>query len=176
MTPQQEDAVGLCLQSVGRRYVRYINDVYGRTGTLWEGRYKASLIETETYLLTCYRYIELNPVRAAMVSHPGEYCWSSHVHNAAGEENAVLRPHLAYLQRGATPAERQHAYRELFRHKLDSTTLHVLREALNHEQITGSERFKDQIEAMLNRRVRPGIAGRPRRDGVGEEAGEYIAY
>lgn len=176
MTPQQEGAIGQCLQSVGRRYVRYVNQVYRRTGTLWEGRYKASLIETETYLLTCYRYIELNPVRAAMVTHPGEYRGSSYRHNAAGDENAVLTPHLAYLHLGATPAERQHAYRELFRTHLDKALLHNVRLALNQEQVLGSEQFKDKIEATLNRSVRRGIAGRPRKDGVEEEAGDYVVY
>ena len=176
MTPEQEGAIGKCLQSVGRRYVRYVNQACRRTGTLWEGRYKASLIETETYLLTCYRYIELNPMRAAMVAHPSEYRWSSYGHNAAGMDDAILTPHPEYLRLGITPLARQYAYRELFHNHLDKNLVHALRAALNQEQVLGSEQFKDKIEATLNRRVRPGIAGRPRNEGVEEDAGEYFVY
>jgi putative transposase len=176
VTPGQEGAIGRCLQSVGRRYVRYVNRVYRRSGTLWEGRYKASLIDTETYLLTCYRYIELNPVRAGMVVHPGDYHWSSHRHNAAGQEDEALTPHPEYRRLGPTPELRQHAYRELFRDHLTDSLLHAVRETLNQELVLGSERFKDKIEATLKRRVRPGIAGRPRQYNVEEETGEYVAY
>jgi putative transposase len=171
-----EGAIGRCLQSVGRRYVRYVNRVYRRSGTLWEGRYKASLIDTETYLLTCYRYIELNPVRAGMVVHPGDYHWSSHRHNAAGQEDEALTPHPEYRRLGPTPELRQYAYRELFRDHLTDSLLHAVRETLNQELVLGSERFKDKIEATLKRRVRPGIAGRPRQYNVEEETGEYVAY
>jgi putative transposase len=78
ITPEHEGSIGKALQSVGRRYVQYFNYTYQRTGTLWEGRYKATLIDSESYLLTCYRYIELNPVRADMVPHPRDYLWSSY--------------------------------------------------------------------------------------------------
>lgn len=176
VTPEQQGAIGQCLQSVGRRYVRYVNQVYRRTGTLWEGRYKASLIDTENYLLTCYRYIELNPVRAAMVAHPGDYRWSSHGHNATGATDALLKPHPEYQRLGPTPAARQHAYRETFRIHLDENLVHAIRVALKQELVMGSDRFKDQIEATLKRRVRPGVAGRPRRDGVEDQASEYFVY
>jgi len=97
VTPRAEQAIGNLMQSVGRRYVRYINHVYRRTGTLWEGRYKASLIDSERYLLACYRYIELNPVRAAMVASPAQYRWSSYRCNAVGKTDTLITPHVQYL-------------------------------------------------------------------------------
>lgn len=150
------------MQSLGRRYVRYINREYRRTGTLWEGRFKAALIDTEAYLLTCMRYIELNPVRAAMVEHPGEYWWSSYAANAHGSSDRLVTPHPLYLALGRSPASRQEAYRELFRHSIDNDQLHAIREALNHDLVLGRSRFKDNIEAMTDRRTRLGASGRPR--------------
>lgn len=97
MTPAREHSISDTMQALGRRYVYYINKTYRRTGTLWEGRYKASLIDTEAYLLTCMRYIELNPVRATMVEHPGEYQWSSYAANAQGTTNPRITPHPVYL-------------------------------------------------------------------------------
>jgi len=93
VTPGHRDSLGGLFQFVGRHYVAYINNRYERTGTLWEGRYKASLVEEERYLLTCYRYIELNPVRAGMVRLPEHYEWSSYQFNALGESNPLLKPH-----------------------------------------------------------------------------------
>jgi putative transposase len=170
VTPMQEQRIAEMMQALGRRYVYYINKTYRRTGTLWEGRYKASLIDSEAYLLTCMRYIELNPVRAEMVSHPGEYKWSSYGTNAQGRADALLSPHPLYTALGTTAAERQHAYRELFRHHLDNDLLHEIREALNHELVLGRSYFKDKIEAMTQRQTRLGMPGRPR---VEEEAGVY---
>lgn len=144
------------MQSVGRRYVRYINHVYQRSGTLWEGRYKASLVDSENYVLTCYRYIELNPVRANRVDHPGDYRWSSYGGNAQGQTDAALTPQAEYLRLGANDAERQTAYRELFRHRLDNEVLHTLRGTVNQGLVLGSDHFKNRIEAMLDRRLRPG--------------------
>ncbi len=111
LTPGTEASIGKTIQSVGRYYVQYFNHHYQRTGTLWEGRYKATLIDSETYLLACYRYIELNPVRAGMVDHPSEYLWSSYRFNALGEENENINPHRLYRRLGRTPKERQKAYR-----------------------------------------------------------------
>ena len=170
MTPMREEGIGDTMQALGRRYVYYINKTYQRTGTLWEGRYKASLVDSEGYLLTCMRYIELNPVRAQMVSHPGEYKWSSYGANAQGREVALLSPHPLYAALGASPADRQQAYRELFRYHMDSDLLHEIRDALNHELVLGRSYFKDKIEAMTQRQTRMGISGRPR---VEEEGGAY---
>ena len=138
------------MQALGRRYVRYINHEYRRTGTLWEGRFKAALIETDAYLLTCMRYIELNPVRAAMVAHPGEYRWSSYAANAHGTFDRLVTPHPLYLALDRSSAGRQQAYRELFRHTIDNDQLHAIREALNHELVLGRSRFKDNIEATTS--------------------------
>lgn len=149
------------MQALGRRYVYYINRSYQRTGTLWEGRYKASLVDSEAYLLTCMRYIELNPVRARMVSHPGEYPWSSYEANGQGKQDILITPHPLYLALGASPGQRQVAYRELFRNHLDNDLLQEIREALNHELVLGRSYFKDKIEAVTNRQTRIGRPGRP---------------
>jgi putative transposase len=170
LTPMQEQGIGEMMQALGRRYVYYFNNTYRRTGTLWEGRYKASLVDSDAYLLTCMRYIELNPVRAEMVSHAGEYKWSSYGANAQGRVDALLSPHPLYTALGETAADRQYAYRELFRHHLDDILLHEIRDALNHELVLGRSYFKDKIEAMTQRQARLGIPGRPR---VEEDGGVY---
>ena len=112
-TPDMEQSIGKTLQSLGRRYVQYFNQTYGRTGTLWEGRYRATLIDSERYLLACMRYIELNPVRAGMVKHPLNYSWSSYAANARGEEDELVSPHSLYRRLGRNPQARQSAYRQL---------------------------------------------------------------
>jgi len=143
--------------------------IYRRSGTLWEGRYKASLIDRDAWLLTCMRYIEMNPVRAAMVSHPGEYRWSSYAANAQGLPNSLLRPHDLYLALGNNPAARQYAYRELFRRELDSSQTHEIREVLKQELVLGREDFKDRIAQMTQRQVRRGKDGRPSCETAGSQ-------
>lgn len=113
VTPERAGAIGRLMQTLGTRYVPYINDTYGRSGTLWEGRYKSCLIDTETYLLACYRYIELNPVRAAIVATPDEYPWSSFAANALGKPDALVRPHPVYLAIAPDRDSRVAAYRQL---------------------------------------------------------------
>jgi putative transposase len=162
-TPRREHAVPRMMQSVGRRYVQYINKKNRRTGTLWEGRYRASLVEAEPYLLTCYRYIEMNPVRArGMVDTPEQYRWSSYHANALGHGDAWLTPHPLYDALGRTSAERQARYRSLFSDKLGPDTLHEIRQSVNQGVVLGDETFRDQIEAALDVRARPGRRGRPR--------------
>jgi putative transposase len=170
VTPKQPFSVMHTMQDLGRKYVRYINHSYKRTGGLWEGRYKASLVDSEAYLLTCMRYIEMNPVRAGMVEHPGEYRWSSYGINGNGKPNGILTRHPLYLSLGQDNAAREQAYRELFRHQLDSSELHSVREALNQELVLGREDFKEKIEIMLQRQVRPGVGRRPR---VEEDQASY---
>ncbi len=155
MTPERENSIAKVLQSVGRRYVQYFDFAYQRTGTLWEGRYKATLIDTERYLLTCYRYIELNPVRANMVTHPSAYRWSSYRANALGQHDPLLTPHAEYLALGSRHDERQAAYRTLFEVHLDDMTLAEIREATQKAWVLGNDRFKDGIERLLQRRTRP---------------------
>ena len=113
-TQQEKDGVSRMIQSIGRYYVRYINQSRGRTGTLWEGRYKSSLVDSETYFLTVSRYIELNPVRASMVSDPSDYPWSSYHSNARGKQIALLTPHESYLALAKTDKTRQKRYKALF--------------------------------------------------------------
>lgn len=163
MTPHKAEGIAKTMQSLGRKYVYYINHSYQRTGTLWEGRYKASLIDSERYLLTCYRYIELNPVRADMVAHPGDYQWSSYQAHAQGKADPLITEHPEYFALGPGPEERRYAYRELFRQHMDHEQTHSIRDALNQCRVLGSERFKDEVERQLNRRVRPGEPGRPRK-------------
>ena len=131
VTPGAPGSVAALLQDIGRRYVRVINTIHGRTGTLWEGRFKSSLVDSERYLLTCHRYIELNPVRAGIAAHPSAYPWSSHAHYAAGRRDDLITEHAAFLALGATPAERRAAFRELFLEELDGKTLAQIREAVN---------------------------------------------
>ncbi len=155
LTPQGEKSVSLLMQAVGRKYVRYINDVYRRTGTLWEGRYKSAIIDSDRYLLICSRYIELNPVRAGMVRGPGQYKWSSYRSNALGEnEYEWLTPHSLYEALGITQNERQQAYRALFRSHIDKAALTLIR--MNTQQCTaiGDNHFQEEIEKMLKRRIR----------------------
>ncbi|MBI1424616.1 MAG: transposase [Gammaproteobacteria bacterium] len=161
-TPAQEYSITHMMQDLGRKYVRYINHTYRRSGSLWEGRFKASLVDSEAYLLTCMRYIEMNPVRANMVCHPSEYGWSSYAANAQGQSDKLISPHPLYLQLGTDQEQRLYAYRELFNQHLDKTEVHAIRSALNQELVLGREDFKDKIEVMLKRQVRPGLPGRPR--------------
>jgi putative transposase len=163
MTPHQTDGLAKVMQSLGRRYVQYINMTYQRTGTLWEGRYRASLVEAEAYLLACYRYIELNPVRAGMVPEPAAYPWSSYRWHALGHLDAVITDHVLYLALGRTPPERQRAYQALFQGQIQPSLLQEIRTTLQQGRVLGTERFKDTIETALARRVRPGKVGRPRK-------------
>ena len=161
VTPNDPTSLPKTFQSLGRRYVQYVNAIYDRTGTLWEGRYRATLIDSEAYLLTCCRYIELNPVRAGMVAHPREYRWSSYQFHARGQADSLLTPHELYLALGRTRAARQQAYRELFRSHLSQQTIDEIREATNKAWVLGSARFKGQLAKKTKRRVAPLPRGRP---------------
>jgi putative transposase len=163
MTPHKEDGISKAIQLLGRYYVQYFNYTYQRSGTLWEGRYKASLIDSEAYALICYRYIELNPVRANMVSHPAEYLWSSFRGNALGVYDKLLTPHPLFLALGWSDSERQAAYQALFEAHLDDKTLDDVRAALNKAWVLGSGHFRDRIAAQLNRRASPLSKGGDRR-------------
>jgi len=158
------------MQRLAQRYVRTINRTCRRTGTLWEGRYKAGLIDTESYLLTCMRYIELNPLRAQMVAHPAEYAWSSYPHNAAGNTDPVITSHPLYRQLGQDQTRRCHVYRALFSAHIAPDQLHAIRHTANQELVLGSGAFKQQIENMLNRQTEERPRGRPRKT---RDNGEY---
>ena len=138
-----------------------LNRQYNRTGSLWQGRYKASLVQNDRYLLTCYRYIELNPVRAGMVRHPSDYPYSSYHHNATGQADPLLKIHSTYRSLAATQEQRLSTYRALFADEISPELLALVRTTTNACRVLGDDRFKDQIEAMIGRSVRPGKPGRP---------------
>jgi len=171
VTPFSEHGLSHMMQDLGRKYVRYINYNYKRSGTLWEGRFKASLVDSEAYLLTCMHYIELNPLRAKMVNHPSEYRWSSYADNAQGNSSDLITPHPIYLALENDDKCRQRAYQELFLNHLEYTALQEIRDALNQELVLGRGDFKDKIEQMTKRQTRRGKDGRPR---IEEEVADYL--
>ena len=166
-TPGKEESISKVFQSVGRKYVQYFNHTYRRSGTLWEGRYRSTVVDSERYLLTVMRYIELNPVRADMVRHPRDYPWSSYGCNAYGETglNADwIIPHAQYKRLGRTHEDRQSAYRQLFRSAISKDDLQSIRESTHKGWALGGERFQARIEALSGRRVASLGVGRPKRE------------
>ncbi len=161
VTSKKPDGIAKMMQSIGRRYVQYINRSYHRTGSLWEGRFKSSLVQEEEYLLTCMRYIELNPVRANMVNDPAQYRWSSYRRNGLGQADERITPHPLYLELGKGDGIRQEAYRALFRSELDDAALSDIRLALAQGQPLGSERFSEIMCAAVGVRRTQRRPGRP---------------
>jgi len=155
--------VSSLMQSVGRRYVRYINRMYRRSGTLFEGRFKSSLVDSERYLLTCMRYIELNPVRAGMVVDPEDYRWSSYRHHVAGNTMDWLTEPQEYRHLATTREACALAYRELFKQPLIIKDIEAIRTHLNKDCVLGSDKFQDEIEAILGRRAKIAPQGRPKK-------------
>lgn len=149
------------MQDMGRRYVQYVNRTYRRSGGLWQGRYKASYVQSERYLLACMRYVELNPVRAGMVPVPEEYRWSSYCANALGAEDKLLTPHDQYLAFGLTAEERRNAYRGLFATEMDEPAWNLIRTATQQGVMVGDSRFAEAIEKRLGQMVQPRPRGRP---------------
>jgi len=131
LTPYKPDSASLLMKHLGQRYVQYINRTYKRSGTLWEGRFRSCLAQTEDYLLACYRYIELNPVRAAMVNQPQDYRWTSYHANAQGKADPLITPHEQYLRLGLSHTELREAYRALFKAHLDEEVVSQIRSATN---------------------------------------------
>ena len=155
VTPSNEHGVSRMMQAQGRKYVQYFNFNHCRTGTLWEGRYKSTLVDEDNYVLAVYRYIELNPVRAGMVVHASEYPWSSYQSNAMGKPIKLLTPHKLYLRLGKTEADRQDAYRSVFRGTMPDRDLAAIRDATNKGWVLGDDRFKAEIEVKTGRRTIP---------------------
>lgn len=168
-TPWKENAISRMMQSIGRLYVRYFNHTYQRTGTLWEGRFKSCLVQSDRYLIEFYRYIELNPVRANMVTEPSDYGWSSYTINALGAESELQTPHPEYLALGASKNERLKNYRSLFETHVGTELLKEIRQSINKGLALGSEQFTSQIEALTNQRVTARKPGRPRKQTTIEE-------
>ena len=163
MTPSAKIGISQLMQSLGRYYVRYINQSYGRTGTLWEGRYKSTLVDEDRYLLTLSRYIELNPVRARMAPHPRDYPWSSYHHNAGDKTIGLITPHACYEALGDDVEARRKAYRALFRRHIPAATLDAIRLNTNRGWVLGNDRFRAEIEAMAGQRAMPLPRGGDRR-------------
>jgi putative transposase len=162
LTPPKPQDLPRLIISLGRRYVQYVNKTYRRTGTLWDGRYKSSLVQEDSYLLLCQRYIELNPVRAAMVDDPAHYRWSSYRSNALGQSDLLITPHPLYTGMATDEEGRRTSYRALFRHQLDAEAIADIRLALNQSQPLGNARFMDTIEQMTGQRREVKPRGRPR--------------
>ena len=163
ITPKNAESAGSLMKRLGQRYVQYVNRVYKRSGTLWEGRFRSCIIETERYLFDCQRYIEMNPVRAGLVDTPSEYHWSSYRSNGMGEKSTLLHAHSLYRQLASTASQRQEAYRELFGSELDQRVLADIRKSTNGNFVLGDTGFIEKISRKLGRRVVPGQAGRPRK-------------
>ena len=153
LTPRDADSVSRFIKRVGQRYVQYVSRTHGRSGGLWEGRFRSCLVEEERYLLNCYRYIELNPVRAGMVSRPEDYPWSSHVANTGKHPDPMLDPHPLYLELGRELSARQEAYRALFQQELSAESLEEIWAATHGNRVLGTEVFQDRVDARLTKRA-----------------------
>ena len=162
VTPRQAALVPRLLIALGRRYVQHVNDRYGRTGTLWDSRYRSSLVDTDAYLLMCMRYIELNPVPAGIVRDPGDYPWSSYRANAFGDADPLIRPHATWQALGSDDVARRSAYRAQFRDSPGPDTLASIRYAVEQCEPLGSSRFLAFVEDALGRRCVARPPGRPR--------------
>ena len=165
-TPLFEDSIAKVFQSVGRKYVQYFNYTYKRSGTLWEGRYRATVVDSGQYLLKIMRYIELNPVRANMTEHPTNYPWSSYGRNANGKSGLNddwLVPHDEYLRLGLSDAQRFAAYQDLFKVALADDDLKQIRESTHKGWALGNQRFIDQIEMLGKRPAASKGIGRPKK-------------
>ena len=163
MSPSDAQSISNTMKAVASRYAYVLNKTYKRSGTLWEGRHKASAVDSEMYLLKCYRYIELNPVVAAMVRRPEEYLWSSYRSNAWGDTQSWMTPHEQYLKLGADESERCHAYRELFRAQLSEEDLHAFRSAAHYSVPLGTDRFAEQIKQVTGKNIGYASRGRPKK-------------
>ena len=160
-TPTTAEGLPLMMQAVGRRYVRYFNDRQARSGTLWEGRYRSTLIDTERYLLACMAYIDLNPVRAGLVSDPRDYPWSSHGHYIGLRTDKLLTPHPLVWALGNTPFAREAAYAELVQAGISAGQQQALTDSALRGWALGEPDFVKNLQKMTARRVSKGTAGRP---------------
>lgn len=163
VTPSRADALSRLMRHLNQRYVQAVNRAYLRSGTLWEGRFRSCLVDSEAYVLACQRYIELNPVRAGIVRDARDYPWSSHRMNVSTLPSKLLTPHELFFALAADAPGRAAAYRSLFIEDMPETVIADIRRATAGSYALGSPRFQEQIGAMLGRRVAPGIPGRPRK-------------
>jgi putative transposase len=161
LTPGKLDSCALLMKRLAQLHTQYVNRTYQRTGTLWEGRFDSSLVQSETYLLNCYRYVELNPVEAGLCQHPAEYEWSSCQANANGAFDAAITLHEEYLRLGSTADARRTVYRELLAIPLPPQTRDEIDRATSGNFALGDENFKREVSCALGRRAYPGKPGRP---------------
>lgn len=164
-TGHAEGEISALMQAVGRKFVRLMNLRWGRTGTLFEGRFRSSPVECEAYLLACMRYIELNPVRAGMVRHPADYPWSSFLANVTGNPGPPLVAHETFLQLGKNSEARGQNYRELIAASISSGELEQIRTSARQGRALGNELFSNRLQASLGRPAAPALPGRPRKRG-----------
>jgi putative transposase len=163
VTPVTAQACSRFMQALGRRYVAWFNRKHSRTGTLWEGRFRSTVIESERYLLACSRYIELNPVRAGLVADPMSYPWSSHAHHAGLKVDPLITDHELLWQLGNTPFERQRAYAALFESRMTDEEIAAFRYSTQKGWALGSASFLGDLERSVVRRTVPARRGRPRK-------------
>ena len=169
VTPPEKETISVFMQHLGRRFVAYINGTYQRTGTLWEGRHKGSIVDAENYLIACYRYIEMNPVRAGMVNRPEDYRWSSYQSNAGIRSHPLITPHPLYSSLGNDFQERCSNYQGLFLSRFDSGIQSKIDTSSQTSIPLGNDRFRENIEAALGRRTNTGKRGRPAKTTKGAE-------
>jgi putative transposase len=168
LSPQERESASRMMKSLGERYVPEFNRRHERTGTLWEGRFRSSVIDTERYFIECQRYIELNPVRADIVLHPGEYPWSSYRTNAEGRASRLLTPHACYLSLAPTDEERREAYRTLFGESISKEELRRIRISIHSGVPLGGGDFIAALERETGHRLpRGGRMKLPAHDGAG---------
>jgi putative transposase len=163
-TPSDSTGLARMMQWVGRYYVPYFNAKFNRTGTLWQGRFRTSVVESERYFMVCSRYIELNPVRAGMVGDPADYLWSSYGHHVGIRSDPLIADHPLYWQLGNTPFAREAAYRQLVAQGLSQPELEAVRGAVQKGSALGAASFMRLLEGQVARRVLPGKRGRPRKE------------
>jgi putative transposase len=161
-TPRSVEGIPQMMQAVGRSYVRYFNSRQSRTGTLWEGRYRSTVIQAERHLLACMVYIDLNPVRAGLVHDPADYRWSSHLHLVGRKPDPLVTPHPLYWELGNTPFAREHAYQELVRAGIGSQQQQALTDSALRGWALGEPDYVAELQRRTERRVSRGKAGRPR--------------
>jgi len=161
LTPREGPSISRLMQALGRQYVRWFNRRHGRTGTLWEGRFRASVIESDRYLLACSRYIEMNPVRAGLVGEPAQYRWSSYGHHVGLRPDPLIDEHPLIWSLGNTPFERQAAYRRLVDAPVLDDEVGEIRAAIQGGWAVGSPKFADLVEGRGGRRSKPKPPGRP---------------
>jgi putative transposase len=160
-TPTEEPALSLMMQQIGRSYVRLFNQRQSRTGTLFEGRYKSAVVQTERYLLACMVYIDLNPVRAGMVSEPQQYPWSSFSHYAGLQTDPLVTPHPHFWSLGNTPFAREAAYGDLVRAGLSGADERALTHSAQRGGVLAQDDYLAELEKTTQKRLRPGVKGRP---------------